>query len=522
MKKFMAELRRRGVIKATLAYLVVAWLIMQLADVIFPALGLPDWTITLVLALLALGLPMAVVLAWVFDLSLRGIERTGDAEEPPTTEPAPGEPVPGAKVTAGEQSIAVLPFPDFSAEQDQQHFCDGLTEELINVLTGIPGLRVASRTSSFAFRGENPDQAHAAASLGVAHVLVGSVRKSENVLRITAQLIDAATDSTLWSQTYNRELAEIFSIQDDIAAQILAALEVRLGSGPSSDPTTSDARAYEYFLQGRGYAITRRSVDYDRASALFEQAVEKDPGFVRAWMELAHVNATDCLFHGNDEAKMAKARDATARVLRLAPDQWGSYITRGYLELAEGNIEAAERDFLKAVERRPGDGVAYHWLGRTYRLLGEPEKAKANFSRATELNEDDWESPFLALQDHVQAGDQDTARRFAELGLARIEDYMKVYPDVSRAYYLGTSALVVTGDVERATAWAERALALSADDPATRYNVACFYATIGETDRALDLLENSVKSRAWIENDSELDSLRDHPRYRALIESLPG
>jgi adenylate cyclase len=198
MKRFFTELRKRHVVKVGIAYLVAAWLILQLADIIFPAVGLPEWAMTLLLGALAIGLPVALVLAWVFDITPDGIQRSDEISASQTISEA---------VTKAEPpSMAVLPFPDLSAERDQEHFCDGLTEELLNVLTCIPNLRVASRTSCFAFKSKETDLAEVARKLQVNHILEGSVRKAGNKVRISAQLIEVTSDTNLWSETYDREL----------------------------------------------------------------------------------------------------------------------------------------------------------------------------------------------------------------------------------------------------------------------------------------------------------------------------
>jgi len=509
MKEFFQEVRKRHVVKVGIAYLIAAWVVLQLADVMFPALGLPDWSITLALGLLVVGFPVAVVLAWVFDITPDGIERTPETEIESDPVPAPSS------------SIAVLPFSDFSADRDQGHFCDGLTEELLNVFTTIPAMRVASRTSCFAFKGKDLDLMAVGEKLQVAHVLEGSVRKSGNKLRITAQLIEVATDSHLWSQTYNRELDEIFAIQDDIAAQILEALKLRFDTSVGADPTTTNARAYEFFLRGRGYAITKVTQDHDRAILLFQKAVEADPHFVRAWIDLAEISAFKALFHGGRNDARQLSEEAAAQALELAPNRSGSYMARGFSNLAKLRYADAERDFLKAVELNPGQVLAYHYAGRTAHLEGRLKEAREYFAKATELNPEDWESPLLALQGYEKEGDEEGAIKVAKLGVDRAEKHIQDYPDSPRAYYLGCSALLTLGETGRAREWAERALKLSPDDASTRYNVACFYALIGDIERSLDLLENSISSRGWIENDSELDSIRDHPRYKAIIESMP-
>jgi len=521
MKRFFRELNKRHVVKVGIAYLVVAWVALQLADVIFPAMSLPEWSITLALGLLAVGFPVALVLAWVFDATDEGIHRTAGPESEQNTKEVEAtiDPAP-APTIRNDHSIAVLPFPDFSAERDQEHFCDGLTEELLNVLTTIPDLRVASRTSCFAFKGKDLDLTAVGEKLQVAHILEGSVRKSGNRVRITAQLIEVATDSHLWSETYDRELDDIFAIQDDIAARILEVLKLKLGAG-TSDPTTTDAKAYERFLRGRGYAITRVTQDLGRAIDLFQKAVESDPHFVRAWIELAKTSADQALFHdGGDEARQI-SRNAADRAMERAPDRSGSYMARGFSRLARLDYSRAEADFLKAVEISPGHAGAYQLLGLASHLQGHLIKARKYFAKATDLDPEDWESPLLALQGYEHEGDREGAVRVSRIGVERAERQIEDYPGNPRPYYLGSSALVILGQEQRAREWAERALALSPDDASTRYNVACFYAVIGDTERSLDLLENSISSRSWIENDTELDSLRDHPRYRAIIDSLP-
>jgi len=514
MKKFFRQLRDRHVFRVGIGYLVMGWVVMQIADVIFPALNLPGWSITLTLALLAVGFPVALVLAWVFDIKPSGIEKT-QPRGSPSPETATAVPQPAEKL-----SIAVLPFPDLSAEQDQQHFCDGLTEELLNVLMQVPGLKVASRTSCFAFKGKSIGLAAAAQRLQVAHILEGSVRKSGNTLRISAQLVEAASDTRLWADTYNRELSDIFAIQDDIAERILGALKVRFGGDELPDHTTRDARAYEYFLRGKGHAMKNSEDGLLRAVELFRKAVEQDPGFVRAWTALAEVNAARAVFVGGGESARQSADDAGAMAVKLAPDRADSHMASGFGHLAGKRYSEAEREFLKAIEIDPREVRAWHYLARVSVHQGRIGNAVKYFTRATELDPEDWESPLLAIANHEKLGDLEGAQRAARIGIKRIERHLEDYPDNPRAYYLGLAALALLGQKEKARQWADRALELVEDRP-TRYNVACFWAGEGEIERALDCLEDSIQSRSWIENDPDLDPLRDHPRYQALIASLP-
>ncbi|MCJ7557452.1 MAG: hypothetical protein MUP90_11165 [Gammaproteobacteria bacterium] len=514
MKAFFRQLRDRRVIRVGIAYLVIAWLVLQMADVVFPAMNLPGWSISLALGLLVMGFPVALVLAWMFDLTPSGIEKTSEPDV--QTEPA-DEALPVQVVLP---SIAVLPFPDLSAEQDQQHFCDGLTEELLNVLMRIPRVRVASRTSCFAFKGKQTDLATVADKLHVEHVLEGSVRKSGNTVRISAQLVEVATDARLWSETYDRELRDIFAIQDDIAARILKALKVKFASSDLAEHSTPDAKAYEYFLRGRGYAMTNIESDMTRAVEVFKKAVARDPKFVRAWTQLAEVSAMRAIFVGGGEEARECADSAGERALQLAPERAESYLARGFGHLAGQRYVEAEKYFLRAIEIDPKLARAYHYVARAALHQGQIERTLKYFLFATELDPDDFESPLLAIASHERLEDFDGAKRTARIGIERVERHLEDYPDNPRAYYLGLAALAALGQHEKAQRWAARALELAADRP-TLYNLACFYAGEGQVEKALDCLENSIHSRSWIENDPDLDLLRDHPRYKALIAGLP-
>ena len=509
MQDFFRALKDRKVIKVGIAYVVGAFVVMETADIVFPAIGLPETAITLVVGLLAVGFPLAMILTWVFDITPEGIKRADAAK---TSEPADPGP-----------SIAVVPFPDMSAEKDQEHFCDGLTEELLNVLTCIPGLRVASRTSTFSLKDKQIDLKEVARKFGVQHILEGSVRKSGNRIRVTAQLIEAATDTHLWSENYDRELDDIFAIQDDIAARILEVLKLKLGPTRTASADTSNAKAYEYFLRGRGYAMSMSDRETELAAEMFKMAVDLDPGFIRAWINLAEMCAVHAVFYQDEEStrwhKIAKA--AADKLMEISPSPAESILASAYALTAERNFAAAETAFKKAIELDSTMGIAYQYLARAQLHQGKMRAAAASYSAATECDPDDYESPLLGVSVYEDLGDRDNALKLARIGVERAEKILEDYPDNQRAYYLGSSGHAVLGHMDKALEWTEHSLALKPKDPATRYNAACFYAKNDEIEKALDCLENSVTSRTWIENDPDLNALRDDPRYKALVESLP-
>jgi adenylate cyclase len=311
-----SELRRRNVFRVAAAYAVVAWALTEVSDTVFPRLGLPDWTVTFVIVLLMLGFPMALFLSWAYELTPDGVRRTEDASPAEAVAGRTGRrldrlivvgalvivalvgaerlwlagrdaPQPALATPAGSApSIAVLPFVNMSDDAANVFFSDGISEELLNLLAKIPELRVTSRSSSFSFRDQGLEIPEIAARLGVAHVLEGSVRKAGNRVRITVQLIDVGTDAHLWSGTYDRALHDIFAIQDEIAAAVVAQLKVTL-LGEAPKVAATDPEAYALYLEGRHLGLLGTGEGYEHSRALLERALAIDPEYAAAWVDLA-------------------------------------------------------------------------------------------------------------------------------------------------------------------------------------------------------------------------------------------
>ncbi|MEJ2515341.1 MAG: tetratricopeptide repeat protein [Gammaproteobacteria bacterium] len=512
MRSFFRQLRDRKVFRAGIVYLAAAWLVMQVADVVMPALHLPDWSLTLIVVALIIGFPVALVLAWAFELTPDGL-RPDPAGARPDAADSDGDAAPARAGRDGTPSVAILPFLDLSADRDNEYFVDGLTEELLTCLAEVQGLRVASRTSCFAFKNQHADLDTVADRLGVSHVIEGSVRKHEDQLRIAVKLVQVDADSPVWSSTYDRKLDDVFAIQRDIATHVVGALRGRLRPRELAEATTSDPKAYEYYLRGRGYLMTHGTRQMEFARQMFTRAVEIDPEFARGWSGLAAASAALAIYHGGgDEAAETSSR-ASSRAVELAPDRADSHAVRGLALLASGEFEAAGAAFEKALSINPGHFEALYYYARACVHEGKTEKALELFERGAAVNPDDYECPLLASSLYSRLGEAEASREAARRGLENARRHLEDYPDNHRAYDMGACALIKLGDSDQAMVWAEKARALSPADVGTRYNAACVYAQAGEIDMAFECLEGLPIPRSWVENDSDLDALRDDPRF---------
>jgi non-specific serine/threonine protein kinase len=426
-----------------------------------------------------------------------------------------------------QPSIAVLPFADMSRRQDQEYFCYGIAEEIINNLVQIDGLRVVSRTSSFAFKGAQEDIRKIGAKLGVKSVLEGSVRKAGDRLRITAQLVNVADGYDIWSAQYDREMKDVFAIEEEIGRSIVDALKIKLSSKERramEKVPTRDVEAYDFYLRGRKFFYqTKRSRIRD-ARDMFSKAIKKDPGYARA-----HAGMADCYsflywYFDRKEENLDKAMEASQKALDLDPELAEAHAARGLAVTLNKQYEEAEREFERAIELNPNLFEAYYFYARTCFIQGEKGKSAELFEKACEVSPDDHQAPMMLgfiLKDMNLHDRGDAAYR---RGLKNVERHLQANPDDSRALYLGSSALIDLGEHEKGLQWSMRAVAIDPDDSYTLYGIVCNYARLGEIDEAIYYLERAVKAgfahKEWIENDTDLEPIRNDPRFQAILNKL--
>jgi adenylate cyclase len=474
-RTFFQELKRRNVIRVGAAYAVVAWLLIEVSDTIFPRLGIPEWTVTFVIVLLLLGLPLALFLAWAYELTPDGLRRETEVatQEAGSTGSrrrmdrfivaglvvviaimgaeriwfAGGE-APSLSDSTGEISIGVLAFANMSEDPENEHFADGISEEILNILAGIEGLRVASRTSAFSFKGQGAGIPEIARALNVSHVLEGSVRRQAGRVRITAQLIRADTDGHLWSQTYDRDLSDIFQVQEEIAAAITEALEAVLGTRRVVvEASTDDLEVYERFLRGR--ALLHRRVEIDRAIEDLRWAVERDPAFGEAWAYLAVAYGVAPGYRTEISNQSARdgAADALGHASRLAPNDPLVLAFQGTDRSRRGDFVGGVELLRRAASMRTPDSNPVLWYGQHLLMAGYPGDALEVLDRAADMD------PMSGLVHGWLA--------HAYLALGRMEE---AETHTARAVDRGWSVaarffaveLFRRGDLERASYWWEQ------------------------------------------------------------------
>jgi len=565
---FFTELRRRNVLRVGIAYAVVAWLLLQVSDTLVPALHLPEWFHSGIAFLLILGFPIALIFAWAFELTPEGIKKEKDVDRSESVTHLTGrkldyliitvlvlalgyfafdkfvlgpsrdadlvqattEAVTEQTVEIADNSIAVLAFDNMSNDPDNEYFSDGITEEILNLLAKIPQLRVVSRSSAFAFKGKEIHIPDVAVKLNVAHVLEGSVRKFGGQVRITVQLIEARSDTHLWSETYERTLENIFEIQDDIAAKVAAAMKLTLVDGPPT-AVAMDSEAHEYFLQGTHFYHKRTEADYEKAIEYFKKALEKASDYAPAWRMLGstYVIQANTGFRPYDEG-YALGREACDEALRIDPNSaillraWiafsyerdyadaASHYRRG-LELWPNSVSALNNSaalasvtgrvrkaidlYRRATKADPANSIPYANLAQRYIALGELENAEFAAKKALELNPQVYGAPsYLAIVSLLRGEPEVALERASMIKLEMLDGVVRAIAH----YELGNN--------DESNRLIESLIRDHADRYA--YYIAMVYAWRGDSDTAFQWLDRAIAEQ------QDLDTLKTEALFKNL------
>ncbi len=579
-RNFFAELKRRNVYKVAVAYAIVGWLLVQIATQVFPFLEIPNWAVRLVIALVVIGFPIALVIAWAFEATPEGIKRTEDvdlivqrgakkyvwiyvvviAAAISVTLFFLGRYTAGNKTATAApnelqaKSIAVLPFVNMSADKNDEYLSDGVSEELITALSKITGLQVKARTSSFAFKGKNEDIQKIGELLHVSHLLEGSVAKAGNKLRITAQLIQASDGNHEWSDTYDREMQDIFAVRSEVAQQVAATLKVRLLGEEKKQidkKPTENLEAYNLYRQGRFYA-DKLSEEGMKALPFFQQAIEKDPHFALAYAGMAdnYVIAADAIIPPREA--FSKAKEAALKAIELDDSLAEAHASLGLVHYHyDWDWPAAEQELKRAISLNPQSAQSYTLYTHYLAGMGRYDEAKKYGARALELDPLSLSAHWFLGWGAIHAGRSDEAIGFFSKALELDPDNPWTRWFLGRAYLL-------SGNSSRAIEEMETGLRFGPDDPLglgfagyvyavtgrradalkilqrldelqkrrfiSTISRVYVYAGLGDKDKAFEWLEKAYEERsdslAWFRFDPESKSLQSDPRFAVLMRKI--
>jgi TolB-like protein/Tfp pilus assembly protein PilF len=583
-RNFFAELKRRNVYKVAVAYIVAGWALSQGIAQVFPVFDIPNWVIRLIVMLIIIGLPISLVLAWMFELTPQGIKRTETADAMPAAarkkkqvwiyvvvigvllsiglfllgrySAVNGAPRQSEAATVPDKSIAVLPFDNLSRDPDNAYFAEGVQDEILTRLAKVADLKVISRTSTQRFKSAPSDLRDIAKQLGVMNILEGSVQKANDQVRVNVQLINALTDAHLWADTYDRKLLDIFSVESDIAKTIADTLQAKLSGSEKtaiSKKPTANPEAYELYLKARFFWNKRTGADLKTAAQYFERALTADPSYGSAYAGLAQSYLLIPVFGaGAPRDFFPKAMVAAHRAIKLDETSAEGHSALAMLVLFDFKFKESEEEFRRAIELNPNYATAHHWFGNSLLVtLGRFDEAIKEGERAVELD------PLSLIINADLGSTLMIARRYDE-AIAQLRRTLALDGNFGYAHWNLGEALYLKGDVTGAIAEFEKAENLD-DDPQILALLGRAYAETGEKDKALgilaqlkalgrqhfvrnylytivytglgdkataiDYLEKArdggeTPDTTWLKVDPIFDPLRNEPRFQQLIAKM--
>jgi serine/threonine-protein kinase len=576
-RNFFAELKRRNVYKVAIAYAVVAWLLVQVATQVFPFFEIPNWAVRLVVLVIIVGFPIALIIAWAFELTPEGLKRTESADELPKKSARnrvwifvaviAGTISVGlfflGRYTSSKQSvelpvksIAVLPFENLSGNPENAYFTDGIQEEILMRLAKIADLKVVSRTSTVRYKGSPGSLREIATQLGVANVLEGSVQRTADRVHVNVQLIRAASDAHLWAEAYDRKLTDIFAVESEIAKTIADTLQAKLTGSEQhaiAAQPTENTEAHQLYLRGRYLWNRRTGENLKKALAYFEQAADKDPHYALAYSGIADSCTLIPIYSaGTPQEYNPRARAAAQKAVELDDSLAEAHTSLAYVFFVDFENEQSAKEYERAISLNPNYAMAHHWFGSgVLNALGRFDQAIAEGKRALEL---DPTSPIISAS---LGAIYKNARRYDE-AIAQLRDTVEMHSEFYWAHRFLGVALELKGATAEAIAEYQRAFELN-DDPVVlallahaearigkqneaqqilarlteeakaryvpAYAFAVIHLALGEKDQALDWLERGARDHdglysVFIKVDPYLDPLRGDPRFEALVSAI--
>jgi len=509
---FFGELKRRNVYKVAVAYLVVAWLIIQAASILLPTFDAPSWAMKVIVLVLVLGFPAALILSWAFEITPKGIKLESEIEPNKSIARRTGRKLvalttalavvaaglfvyqlvrsksetPGSPITAAiaRKSIAVLPFDNLSRDPDNAYFCEGVQDEILTRLAKVADLKVISRTSTQHFKSTPDNLPQIAKQLGVAHILEGSVQKAGEQVRVNVQLINAMTDAHLWADTFDRKLTDIFAVESEIAKTIAETLQARLSGSEKSSiakTPTVNPEAYELYLRGKFFAEKRTGADLRKSIEYYDRAIAKDPGYPLAYVGLADSHLLLTAYGAISPKEAASpARTARKKALELDDSLAQAHASSGLLANLELDLNRAITELERAIQLNPNYATAHHWIALPLMAIGQSDRAIVEGKRAIELD------PLSLICNADLAWVYFNARRYDETE-AQARKTLEMDPRFYVAHYYLGEALQFKGKLTDATAEYQKSFE-SNNDPFSLAMLGQACARQGKTDEARKVL----------------------------------
>jgi len=581
---FFTELKRRNVYKVTVAYVVVAWLLIQVATQVFPFFEIPNWAVRLVVLLLILGFPVALILSWAFEITPEGIKLESEIEPNKSITRRTGRKIVAVTIalavvaaglfvyqfmrgrsistprqseaaTVSNKSIAVLPFDNLSRDPDNAYFCEGVQDEILTRLAKVADLKVISRTSTQHFKSTPDNLPQIAKQLGVAHILEGSVQKANDQVRVNVQLINALTDAHLWADTYDRKLIDIFAVESEIAKTIAETLQAKItGSEKNSiaKAPTANPEAYELYLKGRFFWNKRTGADLRKSIEYLKQAIAKDPNYALAYAALADSYGLLRFYGSASPAEsIVPATAAAKKALELDDSLAEPHASLGLVATEELEVNRGVSELERAVQLNPNYATAHHWLSLAFTALGQSDRSIKELKRAVELD------PLSMVINADLSIGYIYARRYDEAE-AQARKTLEIDPGSFLAHYYLGMALQLKGRLKEAIPEFQKAVDVNHDPYSTsmliqgyarngqtdearkllaqlnemaksaevpEYAFALAYTSLGDKDRAIAALEHAFAGGNnsylfLLPGDPLLDDLRGDPRFEALVQKI--
>ena len=519
-KKFISELKRRNVFKSAITYLIVAWIIAQVSDIVLPTFDAPPSLMKALIVILILGFPVSLVFAWVYEFSPKGIKRTRDIETKKSSLTQTDY-----SQALDNKKLAVLPFRNLSPNNGSNYFSDGLTEEISIRLSGIRDLDIVSRRTAMQYRDSEMDSVSLGRELNARYILHGTVRKHKDDLKIATELIDVEKDAELWAEIYSGKMTDVFGIQEKVAKKIVASLKLKLSPKEKvalNKKATLSSEAYDANLRAREFVLKYTKRYLLSAVELFQDAIDLDPNYAAPYAGMSEACGLLYETHDRNPIWLKKAEESALKALIYDPSSSEAYSALGLVYYNKKLLDEALIAVQKAIAFDPDNYFAYWIRGRLYRIQDRDLKAVVDYKKVLALN-GDFHSAYGDLQmSYEKLGDKEKLQETIEQAAAFYPSYLLRHPEDARAHQFYAFTLKRLGRLEEARIEMDEGIEQNPDDPIIIYNAACFYALIGDNSTSIENLKKAIDkgfgNYEYIKHDPDLYSLKNEPEFLALME----